>query len=120
MRLLLFLSALTLAACAAPDARLQEGTWTGHLTPMNHPEMQLPLTYVVGPGPTLTIAPAEGQPVAVRTLAFKGDSLGFIFDEPEAGVPLTCRLARQPDASYAGRCTDAAGKWAHFTMIPPE
>lgn len=120
-KLLLFFLAVLLAACAAPDTPvLKEGTWTGHLTPMNHPEMQIPLTYYVAPGPTLSIAPADGEPVAVRNLRAETDTLFFIFDEPDAGVPLACRLAHRPDGAYAGRCTDADGKWAVFTMIPPD
>ena len=35
-----------IAACSAQPG-LQEGTWTGGLTPMNHPDMIIPLTYEV-------------------------------------------------------------------------
>jgi hypothetical protein len=112
-----------LAACApTTPAPLPEGTWTGGLTPMNHPDVVSPLTYEVrraGEELALTLVSEDVQTPA-RDVEVAGDTLSFVFNEPEAGVLLTCALARQADASYAGRCVDAGGKWAHFTMKPPE
>ena len=47
-----------IAACSTqpPSRTLQAGTWTGSLTPMNHPDMALPLSYEVKQtGQTLAI-----------------------------------------------------------------
>lgn len=119
----LFLALLCLlAACAqTTPATLPEGTWTGGLTPMNHPDVVSPLTYEVRRADeqlALTLISEDVQTPA-RDVKVEGDTLSFVFNEPEAGVLLTCALARQTDASYAGRCVDAGGKWAHFTMKPP-
>ena len=111
-----------LVATCSTQPVLQEGTWTGGLTPMNHPDMVLPLTYEVSRVDgqwSIVLKNGEAQ-TPTRTLKLEGDTLSFVFNEPEENVELTCALARRPDAGYAGRCTDAEGKWAHFTMIPPE
>ena len=110
-----------IAACSAPST-LQEGTWTGGLTPMNHPDMVVPLTYEVSrvEGQVSIVLKNGEIPTPTRAVKIEDDMLTFVFNEPEANVELTCALARQADAGYAGRCTDAEGKWAHFTMTPPE
>lgn len=118
------LLALALAACTSTtDApSLQEGTWTGGLVPMNHPDMQTPIRYDVrrdGGALAIDITGPDGQAVAARDIRVEADTLHFVFNEPERNVPLTCALARQDDARYEGRCTDAGGKWARFIMIPP-
>ena len=108
---------------AALDAdRLPEGTWTGGLTPMNHPDMVTPITYDVaydGDRLRLVLLGPGGAPMPARDAALRGDTLHLVFDEPDAGVPLECALARRPAGGFAGRCTDAEGKWARFTMAPP-
>ena len=63
---------------------------------------------------------AQDIQTPTREARVEGDTLSFVFNEPEAGVLLTCALARQADERYAGRCVDAEGKWTHFTMTPPE
>ena len=100
---------------------LQEGTWTGGLTPMNHPDMVLPLTYEVRRihGKLSITLIAEETRTPTRALKIEDDTLSFIFNEPEENVELTCAFTRQADAGYAGRCTDAEGKWGHFIMTPP-
>lgn len=111
-----------LGACTASAPALPDGTWTGTLTPMNHPEMANPVTYDVrSPDGALAIdlLGPGGARVATRALHLASDSLHFAFDEPEEGATLQCGLGRQPDGGFAGRCTDAAGKWARFTMVPP-
>ena len=62
---------------------------------------------------------ARDMQTPTRDARVEGDTLSFVFNEPEAGVLLTCALARQADERSAGRCVDAEGKWAHFTMTPP-
>ena len=110
------------AACGT-SAELEEGRWTGALTPMNHPNMANPVVYdvryegrvlhidLIGPG---------GAAVATREIRLETDTLRFTFDEPEEGVPLRCALARDEAGGFAGRCADVEGKWAGFTMRPPE
>lgn len=113
-----------LAACSTAPSQpaLQEGTWTGGLTPMNHPDRVLPLTYEVSRADdgslSLTLGSGDTQ-TPTRDVILDGDTLSFVFNEPEENVELTCALGRQADAGYAGRCTDAEGKWGHFTMTPP-
>lgn len=109
---------------ASATNRLAEGTWTGGFTPMNHPEMVIPITYAVA-YPSDTLALTLGGPgdleMPARQASVDGDTLRFVFDEPDAGLPLTCALGPDSTAtgSFAGRCTDPEGKWAHFTMTPP-
>lgn len=125
LRLLLLAAALSMiGACTTPASAptLPEGTWTGALTPMNHPEMANPVTYDVHyPGGALAIdlVGPNGARIATRSVQHAPDSLRFAFDEPEEGVTLQCDLGRQADGAFAGRCTDPDGKWARFTMIPP-
>lgn len=113
---------LVLAACEPAAPTLQEGTWTGGLTPMNHPDMVTPLTYDVraedGAYAIALVGPGGGA-VPMRSVRLEGDTLRYVFNEPEEGVALRCALGRQGDGSYAGRCTDPDGKWARFTMTPP-
>ena len=105
-----------------PD-RLAEGRWSGTLTPMNHPEMENPIAYDVGyEGDDLRIdlVGPDGAALPTRDVRLTADTLFFVFDEPEENVPLRCALARDETDHLAGRCTDASGKWARFTMQPPE
>ncbi|MEM1128179.1 MAG: hypothetical protein AAGI71_16150 [Bacteroidota bacterium] len=115
---------LLLGACtsSAPDS-LSEGTWTGTITPMNHPDRPSPITYEVRQatgGYQLTLQAGGGSGLAARDLTLQADTLAFTFNEPEAQVPLRCVLVAEPDGHYAGRCTDPGGQWARFTMHPPE
>ncbi|MGI9175040.1 MAG: hypothetical protein ACR2GR_06960 [Rhodothermales bacterium] len=119
------LTVLLIVCSAQTQAQdLQEGTWTGTLTPMNHPERATPLTYDVrhaGDSLTITFALSDlPDSVVTRDITLTADTLSFAFNEPEADVLLRCALGRQEDQSYAGRCADAEGKWAAFTMVPPE
>ena len=122
----IFTLTLLLAVCSAPSQAqdLQEGTWTGTLTPMNHPEMATPLIYDVrhvGDSLAITLtSPALPDSVVMREITLTADTLSFAFNEPEADVLLRCALGRQEDGSYTGRCADAEGKWATFAMIAPE
>ncbi len=94
----------------------------GAITPMNHPEQSAPLTYRVlyeGERLTIAIVSPDGQTLPTSDAELRDDGLAFVFSEPEANVPLNCSLARQPDGSFDGRCSDAEGKWARVTMTPP-
>lgn len=133
MRPSLFLAAcVALAACAPTSdspavssdasASLPAGTWTGGLTPMNHPDLVTPVTFDVsydGDVPAIALVGPDGSTIPTRSVALTGDSLHFVFDEPEAGVPLQCAFAADGQSGYEGQCTDADGKWAAMTMVPP-
>lgn len=126
IRGVLLCSVLALSACASSrtdsSARLEEGIWTGEITPMNHPDRSSPLAYEVAYADerlTIVIEGADGQKLPTREVLLEGDELAFVFTEPEASIPLTCSLTRQPDGHFEGRCADAEGKWARFTMRPP-
>jgi hypothetical protein len=116
-----------LAACAASPV-LEEGRWTGTLTPMNHPEMETPVGYEVrhaDEGLSIVVIGPGGERVPARRPRLEGDTLTFSFVEPADQVLLTCTLARtrppdSPTAGFAGRCVDPTGKWAQFTMRRPE
>lgn len=112
---------LAFAGCASSEQPLRAGTWWGALTPMNHPEMANPVSYDVSyPDGVLAIALTGpgGETLPTRDLRLDGDTLRFVFDEPDAGLPLICALGRNGD-DFAGRCTDPGGQWARFTMLPP-
>ena len=89
---------------------------------MNHPDRVTPLTYDVsyrGNDLVLVLVGPDGKEIPARDVSIQVDTLHFVFDEPEMGVALQCALGRQSAAGYEGRCTDAEGKWARFTMDPP-
>ena len=124
LAVLLFSLALSgIPACTtSTPPNLAVGTWTGTLTPMNHPDMANPITYTVRyPNDALAIdlIGPGGNRLFTRSIHHTADSLHFTVDEPEEGVTLHCALGRQPDEGFAGRCADATGKWARFTMTPP-
>ncbi|NNF58106.1 MAG: hypothetical protein HKN04_07670 [Rhodothermaceae bacterium] len=118
--LLLFAIALGPAVLAQPA--IPTGTWTGTLTPQNHPDLHLPMTYTVeecAEGLAITLASAAGQAAEAREVRVTPDRIRFAFDEPEEDVPLTCDLRRDDDGAFAGRCMAANGTYATFTMEPP-
>ena len=71
-------------------------------------------------GVTITLASTDGQRTVTRDVNANAEQIRFTFNEPEEGVRLACNLLRGNDGAFAGRCTDAAGKYATFTMQPPE
>lgn len=110
------------AACGA-SAELEEGRWTGDLTPMNHPDIANPVVYDVryeGSALHIDLIGPGGAVVPTREVSLETDTLRFNFNEPEEGVPLRCALRRDGSGGFAGRCADVDGKWARFTMRPPE
>ncbi|MDX1531809.1 MAG: hypothetical protein R3362_09815 [Rhodothermales bacterium] len=123
MRLPSLLVVLPGLALAQPAEDVPAGTWTGTLTPMNHPDLHTPLVYEVGheaDGLTLALGPAEADvQVRAEDVRLDADALHFWFREPDAAVRLDCEFRRRDDGSYAGRCTDADGKYATLTMRPP-
>lgn len=121
MKNLFIISFLFIAACnSSPE--LKEGRWTGHLTPMNHPDMSIPVNYDVTyteSGLKVNIIGSNGVPVVTQNPRLEDDTLFFVFNEPEEQVALDCALARTDTRGFSGKCSDSSGKWAMFTMIPP-
>ena len=122
MRSLLIALALVLGPAVLAQPAIPTGTWTGTLTPQNHPDLHLPMTYTVAEcaeGLAITLASAAGQDAEARDVRVTAERIHFSFDEPEENVPLTCDLRRGEDGAFAGRCTATDGKYATFTMEPP-
>jgi len=84
------LSAFLLTACTSiPE--LKEGRWSGHLSPMNHREMTIPVSYEVAYGQNklnITIIGSNGTPAEAQDPHVKEDTLYFAFSEPEEQVAL--------------------------------
>ena len=122
MRSLLLLLAAVLGPAALAQPAIPTGTWTGSLTPQNHPDLHLPMTYTVeecAEGLAITVASAAGQAAEAREVRVTADRIRFTFEEPEENVPLACDLRQGEDGVFAGRCTAPDGKYATFTMEPP-
>ena len=115
----LCLSLLFLLVSCGPSAVLQAGEWTGTLTPMNHPDMANPVLYE-GKVLAIDLTGPGGRAVPTRNPRLANDTLRFAFDEPEQQVKLKCTRGREVTGGFAGRCIDATGQWAWFTMRPPE
>ena len=101
---------------------LQEGRWSGSLSPGNHPEMSTPLEYDVeneGDRIVINIIGPDKSILETRDVTFTDNVLSFKFTEPEESVELTCNLTEDKDATYQGKCKDQEGKWALFKMVPP-
>lgn len=122
MKKLLLISFCLATACNT-SSELKEGRWSGHLTPMNHPEMSIPVSYDVTyteRGLNVSIIGSDGVPVLTQNPHIERDTLFFVFIEPEEQVSLDCALARQDTSGFTGKCIDSSGKWAQFTMVSPE
>ena len=105
------------------NVRLPEGLWSGSLTPMNHPDMNIPIHYEVsysGDLLEMDILSSDSTQVPTRNIQYVSDTLYFTFREPEEKVQLDCALARESDFKLEGKCTDSTDKWARFTMVSPE
>lgn len=121
MKSFLVISICFMTACT--PFKLKEGKWTGHLTPMNHSDMSIPVNYDVtykGNSLKISIIGSNEIPVATQNPHLINDTLFFAFKEPEEQVDLECALARTEAGEFTGKCTDSSGKWAIFTMIPPQ
>lgn len=114
---------LFLVTACNPLHELKEGSWTGHLTPMNHPEMSIPVDYEVAyqQGDLfISIIGTDGFPVLTQHPRLENDTLYFKFNEPEEQVLLNCVLIRNRENEFSGKCMDPSEKWAQFTMVPPK
>lgn len=121
-KLHLLILILFLSTCTS-QSRLEEGRWTGTLSPMNHPEIDNPVAYEVSYSDdelSVSVLGPGGETITTQNPVFEGDTLFFSFNEPEEQVLLNCALARTNGMSFEGRCSDTEGKWARFTMEPPQ
>lgn len=113
---------ITICSCST-NQRLVEGTWTGAMTPQNHPDLETPIEYMVdyeeGRLVMTLIGPGKTK-LPISNIVRSDGKLEFQFTEPEEGVALTCELHGVPDKGYSGKCKDEAGKWARFTFVPPK
>ena len=102
---------------------LEEGTWTGTIMPMDHPDERTEIIYRVSTtlgGVNMTIGTSFDNVRPSRDVEVTVDSLYFVFDEPESEVELTCALGLQSNGNYEGKCLDPENKWAWFTMRRPD
>ncbi|GAA5522743.1 hypothetical protein LQ318_13380 [Aliifodinibius salicampi] len=122
MKNILLVAVCLIVACSSTP-ELKEGHWTGHLTPMNHPEMSIPVSYEVAyteNGLDINIIGSDGISASAQNPHIERDTLFFMFNEPEEQVTLECELARNNASGFSGECTDSSGKWAQFTMVSPD
>lgn len=121
--LLIWALCMLVACSSEPEVlRLREGIWAGSLTPMNHPDLMTPLTFNVArveSGMDIAIEGPDGVGIGTREAMMDGDTLRFVFNEPEQNELLTCALGYDGPGRYSGRCADAGGKWATVTMTEP-
>ena len=99
---------------------LEQGTWTGTLTPP--PGIEVPVTFEVGgTDGALSIvmtAPLVEPPMVFNDVKLDGDELTFWW-APD--IRLDCRLLRKEDGSFEGPCSDGSGPAGEgiLKMLPP-
>ncbi len=99
---------------------LEQGTWTGTLTPP--PGIEVPVTFEVGgTDGALSIvmsAPLVEPPMVFNDVKLDGDELTFWW-APD--IRLDCRLLRKQDGSFEGPCSDGSGPAGEgiLKMLPP-
>tara|TARA_B100001245_G_C22592456_1_gene293911 strand:- start:127 stop:486 length:360 start_codon:yes stop_codon:yes gene_type:complete len=99
---------------------LEQGTWTGTLTPP--PGGEVPVTFEVGgTDGALSIvmtAPLVEPPMVFNDVKLDGDELTFWW-APD--IRLDCRLLRKEDGSFEGPCSDGSGPAGEgiLKMLPP-
>jgi hypothetical protein len=89
---------------------------------MNHPDISYPIEYVVSynrDNLILSIVGPDSVLVPTQDERIEGDSLFFSFTEPEQRALLKCAFGKKETGEFTGKCTDTSGKWAQFTMVPP-
>ena len=99
---------------------LEQGTWTGTLTPP--PGGEVPVTFEVGgTDGVLSIvmsAPMVEPPMVFNDVKLDGDELTFWW-APD--IRLDCRLLRREDGIFEGPCSDGSGPAGDgiLKMLPP-
>jgi hypothetical protein len=109
--------AALLALGVPVDAQaMEQGTWTGMLSPPGGEGV--PVTYVVGvSGGALSIVMNNAQlgDIPFSDERLDADELTFWW---EPGTRVECTLLRQNDRSFEGTCTAPNGDGV-LTMVPP-
>jgi len=119
---LLFVLAL-IAAAPVGAQELEQGTWTGTLTPPAAPAgVEVPVTFEVGgTDGALSIvmsAPMVEPPMVFNDVKLDGDELTFWW-APD--IRLDCRLLRREGGIFEGPCSDGSGPGGDgiLKMLPP-
>lgn len=110
------LTAVTLLPIPGAAQVLEEGTWTGTMTPPEGGDA--PVTYDVSRGPggleiTMTVEGMDPRPL--RDIRLEDDVLRFTFD---MGVEVTCNLTARDGGGFAGPCGDEDRQAGRLTMTP--
>ena len=112
---------LVFFACASGN-HLSTGVWQGTMTPMNHPDMITNLQFDISQeseGTRIEIWGPGGMIIPTQDVSVNRGHLSFTFLEPEQNVQLTCNFTGDNQSGFEGRCEDAEGKWAQFSLTPP-
>lgn len=86
---------------------------------MDKPANRIDLTYEVDnqqKDVSLEIFGPRGMNIQTNGLEMSKDTLFFSFDKMDQTGKLSCALKKVNKKYYYGRCTDAEGRWAVFTM----
>jgi len=96
---------------------LKPGTWTGTIAPPGSDGFAVTYDVVVEDDSlAITVhAPPGDRPF--HEIEVSENALKFWF---EPGPRVSCVLAKQEDASYAGDCVAEDGSVGHLTMVPPK
>jgi len=117
MRCILFL-AIMLTSCSTTQ-KLPSGLWSGYFSSMDKPDTQTSLSYEVDhrqENVSLQIFGPRGMNIQTKGIEMTKDTLFFSFSKMDQTGSLSCALKKVNKNYYYGRCTDAEGRWAIFTM----
>ena len=109
------------AATPLAAQELEQGTWTGTISPPDDGD-PVAVTYEVGEtNGSLSIvmsAPLIQPPMVFSDVKLEGDELTFWW---EPCVRVDCALLRREDGSFQGMCTEGTGPAGEgvLTMLPP-
>jgi len=117
MRCLLFLVVI-MTSCSTTQ-KLPSGQWSGYFSSMDQPDNRTTLRYEVDhrqENINLQIFGPRGMNIQTNGIEMTKDSLFFSFDKQNLTGTLSCALKKVNKNYYYGRCADAEGRWAVFTM----
>lgn len=117
MRFILFLT-IILSSCSTTK-KLPSGPWSGYFSSMDKPDNRINLKFEVNhqqENVSLQIFGPRGMDIQTNGVAMTKDTLYFSFNKMDQTGLLSCALKKVNKNYYYGRCTDAEGRWAVFTM----